>query len=824
MPTSEDTLVEARQRYRSGDHQRAATLALAVLQTTPRHVEALRLLGIIHLSRGQLQEAVDCFRQVADQQPNDGDLHNQLGVALARMGRLEEAEGHFRALLRLAPDSFQALSNLGLVLKDRGQLHEAENCFRQALRLRPNAAETHNGLGLVLKEQGKLEEAEAELRQALRFNPAIPEIHNNLGRVLAEQGKSAEALAAHGQALLLRPDSVDTLNNLGNVLRELKRLDESEARLRQAARIAPTTAAVHINLGLTLKEQNRFDEAVACLKEAIRLKPDSVEAADSLGLVLQAQGKLTEAADCYREGLRLKPGWVPLHLHLGLLLEEMGQPDEAESYYQRALAIRPDDPEAHCSLAFLSLVRGDFERGWREYEWRWQTKKAIPQARSFRQPCWDGSSLAERTLLVYSEQGLGDAIQFVRYLPLLKQQYPSCTILFETSPFLVTLLNRSPDLYRVIPAGSPLPAFDVQIALMSLPLRLGTTLETVPARVPYLEPDPPLLEHWRRELTAVPEFKVGIFWQGNPNHVQDRFRSIPLAEYEPLARVEGVRLCSVQRFVGTEQLPAFAARCPIIDLGSRLDQIRGTFMDTAAALSALDLVITVDTATAHLAGALGVPVWVALCHFPDWRWLQQREDSPWYPTMRLFRQRQRGDWKEVFRRMAEELIRVAARPPVVAQAASLCGPTKEQAGSLLYGEAALPSPPLRILVEISAGELIDRMTLLDLLSRRIPNPADCRHIEAELSRLRSAYQDKVAPSPELEALTAALRTVHESLWEIEDSIRRCEQAQDFGPRFIEAARSFHQHSERRAGLKRQIDELLGSHGSMEKDLPEYRSP
>jgi hypothetical protein len=296
---------------------------------------------------------------------------------------------------------------------------------------------------------------------------------------------------------------------------------------------------------------------------------------------------------------------------------------------------------------------------------------------------------------------------------------------------------------------------------MSLPTLFDTRLETVPADVPYVFPDPDLVSHWGRQLSPVRGFRVGISWQGSPRHAWDRHRSCPLELFEPLARVPGVHLISLQKGPGSEQLRALDGRFPVLSLGELLDEASGPFMDTSAVLTHLDLVICVDTALAHLAGAMARPAWLALIYSPDWRWLLDRDDNPWYPTLGLFRQERPGDWSGVFRRMAEELPKeVAARPPV-----------------------------RPISVEVSPGELLDEITILEIKSERIADLAKLRNVRTELAGLAAVRQDALPKSAELDDLTSRLKAVNERLWDIEDAIRRCEQGQDFGRRFVELARS-----------------------------------
>jgi tetratricopeptide (TPR) repeat protein len=352
---------------------------------------------------------------------------------------------------------------------------------------------------------------------------------------------------------------------------------------------------------------------------------------------------------CLERCVQLQPDFPEAHNNLGNAHRDQGRLEEAHACFARALELRPDYADAHWNRALLWLLQGDFEKGLPEYEWRWQLKDFRRRAHS--QPLWNGAPLGEQTLLLYAEQGLGDTVQFIRYAALARRHCGR--IVVQCQPPLARLLAGYPGVDQLVPEGVPLPPFDAHAPLLSLPRLLGTTLDTIPANIPYLHADPGLVALWRDELASGAGFKVGIAWQGSTKYRADRWRSMPLAQFEPLARVPGVRLFSLQKGFGREQV--HGAGFPVTDLGGRLDEAHGAFMDTAAVLKNLDLVITSDTVIAHLAGALGVPVWVAVPFLPDWRWLLEREDSPWYPTMRLFRQAQPGRWDEVFQLLAEAL-------------------------------------------------------------------------------------------------------------------------------------------------------------------------
>jgi hypothetical protein len=345
-------------------------------------------------------------------------------------------------------------------------------------------------------------------------------------------------------------------------------------------------------------------------------------------------------------------------VNYGIIYKRLGKLDEAALAYERALVLKPDYPAAHLGLATLKLLRGDFENGWSEFEWRWKVGQIAP--RRYSQPIWDGAPLpAGTTIFLHCEQAYGDAIQFVRYAPLVKSKNPSATVIVECEPLLKPLFSSLRGIDRLVSRDEELPAFDVYASQQSLPRILGTRLDAIPQSGPYLFADESLVEQWRETLSTIRGFRVGINWHGRDKHAGAQQRDLPLAELAKLSGIPGVKLVSLQKGAGQRELAVYGDRYPIVYLGEQVDTVSGAFRDTAAIMKNLDLVITSDTSTAHLAGALGIPVWVGLTFIPDWRWLLDRTDSPWYPTMRLFRQAAVGDWDSVFRQIAAALADLA---------------------------------------------------------------------------------------------------------------------------------------------------------------------
>ncbi len=637
--------------------------------------------------------------------PNGESTAGELGLAALREGKLDAAVFYLQEGLRSPPESPVLLHYLGEAFHRQKKRDQAVDCWRRALAIQVDLPDTWLCLGHARREAGNMEEAAAHYREVVRLRPKAPEGHFHLGDVLRHLGLWADAAASYQECLRLQPDFVEAHHNLGLAFRYQDKRKEAEASYREALRLQPTHASALNNLGVLLKDRDQLDEAIRCLRKAIELNPKGPQPLSNLGVTLAHQKKLEEAIECYRKALSLKPDYADAHSNLGNALRDLGKHEEAVSHFEEALRIQPEFAEAHNNLGIARgqqgdlaqavacygralqykpdypdarlnrslawLAMGDFEQGWPEYEYRWQGKTKRP--RNFKQPLWDGSNLNGRTILLYPEQGLGDTLQFIRYALLVKQR--DGRVLFECPKVLVRLLSGCPGIDQVIPEGSALPEFDVQAPLLSLPGRFRTNLETIPATVPYIFPDPDLLKHWREAMKHLGGFKIGIAWQGSTTHKMDRHRSIPLRQFAPLARVPGVRLIGLQIGAGTEQLDEGTCGFPVQDLGRFVDA-RGAFTDKAALMKQLDLVIACDTSLAHLAGALRVPVWIAVSFAPDWRWLRDREDSPWYPTLRIFRQKEWGNWEEVFARMAAELTRLvpgsASRPSAfVKEAAAL---------------------------------------------------------------------------------------------------------------------------------------------------------
>jgi tetratricopeptide (TPR) repeat protein len=576
----------------------------------------------------------------------------QRAAAAYARGQWAESEQLCRQILAVRGDYFEALTLLGIIAAQTRRVEEAARLLGRAVAADPDQATAHNNYGNVLKELKRFDGALDCYQRALKIDPGFAEAHNNLGNVLKELKRFDGALDCYQRALRIRPDYVEALYNRGITLKELTRLDEALASYDEALALRPHFAEGLNNRGIALQELRRPGEALASYDQALALRPDYTEALTNRASALQELDRLEEALTSCDRALAVSPNYAEAHSNRGTTLHKLRRPEEALAAYDKSLAVRPGYAEALYNRGLASLLLGDFSAGWSALESRWDRTEAAQRRLSVPFPLWRGASLSGKKIIVYEEQGLGDVIQFSRYLKLLAAR--GARVTFVVRPGLLGLLRSLDPVVRLVVACPAGESFDYQSALLSLPLGFGTRLESIPAETPYLRAEPERVRKWKERL-GERGFKVGIAWQGNKAAKIDHGRSFALAEFLGVAQLPNVRLISLQKHDGVEQLDTLPQGMRVETLGLDYDSDEDAFLDAAAVMESLDLVVSSDTSIAHLAGALGRPVWVALKHVPDWRWLLDRADSPWYPTVRLFRQRTRGDWRGVFAEMEAAL-------------------------------------------------------------------------------------------------------------------------------------------------------------------------
>ncbi|MEG4114041.1 MULTISPECIES: tetratricopeptide repeat protein [unclassified Microcoleus] len=632
----------------------------------PNYAAAHSNLGVVKQQTGRLTEAIAHYRQALAIDRNLAETASNLGSALAEAGETKEAIAQYERALSLNPNCAEALINLGLLREEQGDVAEAISCYEQAIQVNPNCAVAYLNLGIALEAQGEeaganYEQAIANYERAIAIEPNYVDALNRLAYASIRQGKIPDAIAYHDRALALQPNLAETDLAFASSLSSPDKLDEDLAVCQQAIQALPTSAQAHCNLGIVLHKQGKIEDAIACYQQALSLKPDFPQAWNNLGKAFEEAGNMAGAIDCYRRAIELKPGYINPLTSLASALHDRGQLADAVTCYSQAVKFNVANPEAHLNLGLALLLSGDFQRGFSEYEWRLLVKEKQFRRHNFIQPLWDGKNLEGKTILLCPEQGLGDAIQFIRYADLVKQK--DGRVIVWCLPELQRLFAQVSGIDALIVNPEDAPDFQVRAQLMSLPHLLGTTLETIPTKVPYLAPP----AGWEFTLNPTTNLKVGVVWSGNPKNSQNKVRSLPLNLLTKLLDIPGADFYSLQQEM-TANERALLEQMAVTDLSCYLHDLA----DTAAAICALDLVISVDTCVAHLAGALGKPVWILLCFVPDWRWMLQREDSPWYPTARLFRQSTAGDWEGVLEEAALALKeRICqhqkAVPPIEAQ-------------------------------------------------------------------------------------------------------------------------------------------------------------
>lgn len=608
-------LASAARLHQAGRRPEAAGLCEGVLRGIPAHVGALRLLGRLRYEMGDRAGAASCFESLVAALPDDAAALNDLACVRLDQGRAAEALDLLDRALAAAPGNADIAFTRGNALLELGRAAEAAESYRAAA---PGLAESGllaNNLARALLETGDRAGAEAAFRRATECAPDLALAHANLGMLLQQDGRPAEAAAAFRAALAIDPAGAETWNNLATALFDCDAPDEAMDCLDRALTLRPDFVLAHFNRGNALVKLHRAEAAVSCYEAALAIQPDYHEAAHNLGGALMMLVRPADAVPVFRAARRTQ--------------------DDARALFAEGLAC---------------LTLGDLPAGFELYEARLRLDDISPlNPRHTIRPRWHGDAeVRDRRIVLHAEQGLGDTVQFCRYAPIIAAR--GAQVLLEAPMPLLPLLETLPGVAAFIPTGEDLPEFDLYCPMMSLPRACGTTLETVPGAVPYLREQQYRVARWALEMTWDGRPRVGIAWSGNPGFGNDRNRSIPLEAFGPL-REAGVSLFVVQRDVREADRAVLSTWQDVTDLSNMIVD----FADTAAILSLMDVVVSVDTSVAHVAGAIGRPVWVLLPYAGDFRWLTQREDSPWYPTARLFRQKQPRDWESVIARVAHEL-------------------------------------------------------------------------------------------------------------------------------------------------------------------------
>lgn len=572
--------------------------------------------GLRHHNAGRLTEAAAVYAALLAAVPDHADALHLLGLVRFQQGDVPKALEYVRAAVTRDPESPLYNANLGRIAAAAGWWQEAAIAYRKVLARTPNDAACHSDLAAALLAVRDFDAAAGHAARAVRANPALATAHLNMALAAMGRGDWQAARTAFEQAVVLDGGLADA----------------------------------HFSLGRLAQDDGRREDAERHYRAAVAARPDLVEAMGNLGNVVREQGRPEEAVALYDKALAMAPDVAALHANRAVALHELGDLAGAMAAYDRAVALDPDDADTRRNRALAWLLSGRLAEGFAEYEWRWKARSFAPLVRDLPMPRWRGEPAAGRRLFVHAEQGLGDTIQFARYVPVLAAA--GWRVALEVQPRLRDLFEGFAGAETVIASGDPIPPCDFHVPLLSLPYALKTDADTIPVGVPYLSADPARAAAWREKLAgdAKGAFKVGLAWAGDPRHRNDRHRSVPAAMLKPLLSVPNVRFFSLQFGPGAEA----AADLPgVVDLAPGI----GPLAELAAAVSALDLVVSIDTGVVHLAGALGRPVWTLLNMAPDWRWGLEGETTPWYLAMRLFRQKARGDWAAVVADVGAQLVR-----------------------------------------------------------------------------------------------------------------------------------------------------------------------
>jgi len=612
-------------------------------------------LGLLYALREKHREATWAFQKALDLDDRWAVAFYNQALSLTALGRLDEAIDRYTHALQISPDFQDAYYNLGNVFKKKGFIKKAIQNYSVSVKLKPDFPEAYNNLGLCLKALKRFELAVECYEKSIEMKPDYAEAYNNLGLTLQEQGLWGQAIEKFESAITLKPDYSDAHYNLGFALNEIDKLDAAASHYRRSIQLKPDFADAYNNLGAILSRQGKIEEAIAHYRTALQYSPVKAEIYNNLGNALKKSGRIDEALEMLQRALAARPGYAEAFNNMGVVLQFRGDYPAALLSYEKAIMLKPEFAEARFNRATVDLLLGNFSRGWQGYEWRFRRRdwrRTYPHR--YSQPRWDGSSFDGKTLYVHCEQGLGDILQFVRYLPWVKAL--GGRLILETIGPMVRLCRRIASVDQVVepnPHGRPAVDFDYFIPLLSLPAIFNTTLDTIPNQIPYLSATPEDLERWRPRISPK-GLRIGLVWAGTST---DPRRACPLAWFTPLTQLKNIHFYGLQKGIAAEQIEVegLPKGMRLTNLGQEFED----FADTAAVVAQMDLVISIDTSVAHLAGAMGKPLWLLLPDIPDWRWLLDRNDTPWYPSAKLFRQKRPGEWQPVIQSIADDLVELA---------------------------------------------------------------------------------------------------------------------------------------------------------------------
>ena len=650
--------------HRSGRLDDAVLCYTGLLDRHPLHADALNLLGVVARQRSDLTASERLIVEALRQDSSVASYHHNLGKTYALQGRPQEAAESYRRALLLNPNDVDSMQLLASLLGEAGDWNGAMELYDQLLQREPHKAEWMYRLGHGMKQQSRIAEALPFYRQAVLLYPDSGDAQFNLGKALFEAQRRPESLECFRRVVAWQPEDAEAYNYLGQTLHEVGEAGQARQAYLEALRLRPDYPEALSNLGALLMELSEMQGAEVLLRRALQIAPEFTCAATNLGSLLSRRGRFVEAFETFRKVLQTDPNNPMVLCSLGFSLDSLGDLEGARECFELALKTEKDSALARFNLSSHLLLAGNFAEGWSWYERRLELRQFTGKPRIFPQPRWRGEPLASASIFLHAEQGLGDTLQFARYALLLAEQGAQVTLEVQ-SPLGPLLRTLHPAVHIQVKGEEAMPVTDWHCPLLSLPYILGTDLSNIPATVPYLQAEAAKARQWAKRLHTH-DLRVGVVWSGNPEHTRDRLRSIPFDQFFQVLQTGQTRFYSLQKGPAAEQARTAGSAVALNDL----DPYLLDFTDTAAVIANLDLVITVDTAVAHLAGTMGKPVWILLAHAPDWRWLKERSDSPWYPTATLFRQTSSGNWTSVLDKVTTALQSLAFKTEAASTAES----------------------------------------------------------------------------------------------------------------------------------------------------------
>jgi tetratricopeptide (TPR) repeat protein len=650
--------------HKQGEYKDAEEIYKKILRRENKNFDALQLMGVLSAQTKKYQVAVNYLTKALEINTNHAACFSNRGNALKELGRLDEALSDYRSAVYINPGYAEAYCNMGVTLYMQGKLEEAVVYYERAIDIRHDYAEAYSNLGNALKDLGRLEEAANSLARAMQIKPDYAKAFSNFGNVLRELKLFDEAIASYERAIALDPSYAEAYSNLGVTLQASKRLNEALTSYERAIALDPHFVEAYSNLGNLLKENNQLEEALEIYGRAIEIEPDSPVAYSNRGVALQELGRFEEAVANFDRAIEIKSDYAESFSNRGNALKALQRIKDSVKSFDRAIEIRPKYAAACLNKSFVLLLGGEYSEGWSLHEWRWQQENLKLEADSFSKPLWLGiEDIRNKNILLHAEQGLGDAIQFCRYAKLVKDL--GAKVLLEVPKHLVALLRQLDYVDVLVERGESRPAFDFHCPLMSLPMVFGTELTSIPMSSPYLRADEVRVQYWKAKLVGKNRLKVGVVWNGGfrsdepERWATNERRNIPLNVFAKGLNFSGADFFSLQKGDPAEseirdRELQYWPEGNFYNYASELND----FTDTAALIEGLDIVLSVDTSTAHLAAAMGKPTWILNRYDTCWRWLLDRDDSPWYDAVKLYRQSSDMLWEPVLARVVQDFKKI----------------------------------------------------------------------------------------------------------------------------------------------------------------------